>query len=492
LNHQNLSIERYRVRGTDYSTSKSQPPRAKAPRARDFARACHDGPSAIVRHAAVFFAFAAALSLTNCKGLVRQMWERAMRAGIVAGCVALAILTGGCDSNDSRFFRYGIGTNLYSEDIVQATQYQDIYLTELCRQAVPMLVTTETVCINAGLSINDWDLIVQAGLNDIDRRCDAYLAWLDDRKRTNSAVLKQIGDTLAVSQGIMRLSGVGADPITMAGLAFGFATNTFTNVNSRLLLEVDKTTVQTLVLRRRADYRLQLRDVRVQNKPAVVHALRSYLNICTPFTIETDINSTITVFQQVGAVGLDRRGPLVSPDTVGVPATARTRVNVGGQVDPKPVIAEIYKSYLANYDPNVHSSTYVEGVLNALCVPPADYRSSTKVRGLINAYETGIHQGSSRARIDGVLDVNELRALTRMGPCPPDFRNAYERTTFQTATAQSIAKPLSNVPGVGTVSESTPLRELRAKIITARRAVGMEDRLVPDQITRDFFDRLDQ
>ena len=110
MNHQNLSIERYRVRGTDHPTSKSQPPRAKAPRGRDFARACHDGPIAIVRHAAVFFAFAAALSLTNCKGFVREMWERAMRAGVVAGCVALALLVGGCDPSERNYFRNGIGT----------------------------------------------------------------------------------------------------------------------------------------------------------------------------------------------------------------------------------------------------------------------------------------------------------------------------------------------------------------------------------------------
>jgi hypothetical protein len=98
LNHQNLSIERYRVRGADHPTSKSQLPRAKAPRGRDFARACHDGPIAIVRHAAVFFAFAAALSLTNCKEFVREMWERAMRAGIVAAGVALAVGVGACST----------------------------------------------------------------------------------------------------------------------------------------------------------------------------------------------------------------------------------------------------------------------------------------------------------------------------------------------------------------------------------------------------------
>lgn len=233
LNRQNLSIERYRVRGADHLTSKSQSPRAKAPPVRDFTLACHDGPDAIVRHTAIFFAFAAALSLTNCKEFVREMWERAMRAGIVAGCVALALLVGGCDTTDSRFFRYGIGTDLYSEDIVQTTQLQDIYLTELCRQALPVVSTADSQCLTAMPNSNGWNLIVQAGLNDVDRRCDSYLAWLDDRRRTNNAVLKELGDITVASQAIMRVAGVGANPITLAGLAFGLAANTFTNVNSR-------------------------------------------------------------------------------------------------------------------------------------------------------------------------------------------------------------------------------------------------------------------
>src|SRR6187399_2760789 len=94
LNHQNLSIERYSVRGADYPTSRSQPPRANALRGRDVARACYAGPDAIVHDAEVLFALTAALSITDCRGFVRDTWERAMRAGIVAGCVALALLTG--------------------------------------------------------------------------------------------------------------------------------------------------------------------------------------------------------------------------------------------------------------------------------------------------------------------------------------------------------------------------------------------------------------
>jgi hypothetical protein len=105
-------------------------------------------------------------------------------------------------------------------------------------------------------------------------------------------------------------------------LAFGLAANTFTNVNSRLLLEVDKTTVQTLVLRRRNEFRLDVSRKNITDRPTAVHALRLYLTICTPFTIETDINSTVTVFQQAGARALEVKEPLVS-----------IRVSVSGRGD---------------------------------------------------------------------------------------------------------------------------------------------------------------
>jgi len=107
-----------------------------------------------------------------------------MRAGIVAICIGLALLVGGCDyTTDSRYFRYGIGTDLYSEDIVATTQLQDIYLTELCRQALPLISTSDGICTSQTPGPNGWNLIVQAGLNDVDRRCDSYLEPDDIRLR---------------------------------------------------------------------------------------------------------------------------------------------------------------------------------------------------------------------------------------------------------------------------------------------------------------------
>jgi hypothetical protein len=334
-----------------------------------------------------------------------------MRAGIVAWCTGLALLVSGCDTTDSRFFRYGIGTELYTEDIVQATQLQDIYLTELCRQALPPLSAVEGQCLATS---RGWDLIVQAGLNDIDRRCDSYLAWLDDRRRTNAAVLKELGDVTVATQAIMRVSGVSANPITLAGLAFGLAANTFTNVNSRLLLEVDKTTVQTLVLRRRDDYRLSLRNIRIDNRPAAVHALRSYLNICTPFTIETDINSTVTVFQMGGAAALNRP-PLISAETVRGVVIERAR-------DP------MQKTDFSQVRPAAKQG-FITDVQLALCVPTVDGVAGGTTLTAIKSYLEAIPRAvpnpidptSTTLRPILKKAVDEVRDCNALG-----FKSAFE------------------------------------------------------------------
>jgi hypothetical protein len=336
--------------------------------------------------------------------------------GVVAGCVALAVLVSGCDTTDSQYFRYGIGTDLYSADIVQTTQFQDLYLTELCRQALPVVSTSDGQCLNAVPNPNGWNLIVQAGLNDVDRRCDSYLAWLDDRRRTNSAVLKELGDITVASQAIMRVAGVGANPITLAGLAFGLAANTFTNVNSRLLLEVDKTTVQTLVLHRRDAYRLQLQGIVVDSRPAAIHALRSYLTICTPYTIETDINSTITVFQAGGAGALERP-PLVNAETVRGTTIQRAR-------DPLP---ERKPPPLEKLKP-----AFITNVQVALCVPEADVNGvvGPSTIAAIRGYLQGLPHKIPPDPIDPTsADLRPLMqtAIGDVGSCAAGhFKTAFE------------------------------------------------------------------
>ena len=317
------------------------------------------------------------------------------RTGAILACVGLALLAGGCDTTDSRYFRFGIGRDLHSPDIAETTQYQELYLSELCRQASPVI----SPVIAADCTPNDWALIVQAGLNDIDRRCDGYLAWLDDRRRTNSAILKQLGDTTVAAQGIMRLAGVGADPITIAGLAFGFASSTFTNINSRLLLEVDKTTVQTLVMRRRANFRLEPVLARISNRPGAIHALRLYLTICTPFAIEADINSTITVFQVGGASALIRP-PLIDAETIRATTISRARDPLPER--PPPDRPRVIRGFISD-------------VQLALCVPTVD----------------GVVGGSTLAAVRLYLE-----ALPRSVPDPIDLTSTALRPILRRAVSE--------------------------------------------------------
>jgi hypothetical protein len=238
-----------------------------------------------------------------------------MRGGIVGACVGLALLVSGCETLDGTYLREGVGTTVPITDIVATTNLQELYFGEVCRQAgLPFIRTADgaLLCDNAAMAPPAWTLFVQAGMNDIDRRCDAYLAWLDDRRRWREPLLKQLHSTAAATAAIMGLSGVGATPIAIVGAAFGFAQETFVNLSGRLITEVNHSTVQSLVLTRQNDYRAGLRNTLIANGPAALYALRSYLRICMPMTIETEINTTLT--------GVDRNGvppvPLITPATI--------------------------------------------------------------------------------------------------------------------------------------------------------------------------------
>ncbi|MCK1446725.1 hypothetical protein IVB43_30605 [Bradyrhizobium sp. 48] len=360
------------------------------------------------------------------------------RIGTAAVCLALALTAAACDTTDSRYFRYGIGTDLYSTDIADATQLQDFYLTELCRQALPVLSSPEVGCANFAPTTGAWNLIVQAGLNDVDRRCDAYLAWLDDRRRTNNAILKEIGDITVASQAIMRVSGVGPNPITLAGLAFGLASNTFTNVNSRLLLEIDKTTVQTLVLRRRDEFRLDLKRIVITDRPTAVHALRLYLTICTPFTIETDINTTVTVFQQVGAVGLDNKGPLVNPATIGAFKPA-TDIGTPPPRPPGGPTVEAFKAIIVNYDPKKHTAILVAGLARKLCLTDKDSTNAPRMSAGIKIFQMTQRDmlGRPQTKVTGKLSDAEITLLEDAQKCD----STQARNYFESRLPDGIKNP---------------------------------------------------
>ena len=242
-----------------------------------------------------------------------------MRAGIVAGSIALALLVSGCDTLDWRYTNEGIGTDLYVSETANQARLQEIYVGYICQQAgLPYEERGDLLfCREASIS-SSWQIFVQAGMNDIDRRCDAYLTWLDNKRRSVGPIHQQILDTEATT--LLVLGATIADPtkaIAVVGAAFGLAAHSFTNFNSRFLFEVEKSTIQSVVLTRQQKYRETLPKI-IDNRPAAIYALRQYLRLCMPMTIETQINTTVKLFERGGIAALEQSAakPMVDARTV--------------------------------------------------------------------------------------------------------------------------------------------------------------------------------
>lgn len=382
----------------------------------------------------------------------------------LGACVGLALLMGACNSVDSQYFREGIGTGLYATDLPDATQFERAYVAHICEQA-GFGATDE------GCAIANWATFVQAGMNDIDRRCDGYLAWLDNRKRSTGPILKQIADTSIATQGIMRLAGVGADPITIAGLAFGFAASTFTNVNSRLLTELNHSTVQTVVLNRQNGFRNDLKGRLISTRPDAIHALRQYLRICMPFTIETEINTTITAFERGGAGALESRDKLVSSTTVGTPAAPF----MGATPLPRTAGPRTPPAGGATSAERAEEVADLAKIQDLICVRPTGAFDPQTRQGLRILQET---LGATNPT--GEINRRDLRAILQQlsrsefkEVCKAPHVNFYERTVFnKSEDILRFQNELNRWIAGGRITETGALGEAtRAKIAAVRAAM---------------------
>lgn len=407
----------------------------------------------------------------------------------VLAAIAVATTMAACDPLDRQYFQSGIGTELYTPDLAAITQLQDVYLGELCRQSLPTLSSASVATCS-----NSWNLIVEAGMNDIDQRCDAYLSWLNDKRRTNAAVIKQLGDMAWATQNIMNITGASANPITIVGTAFGLATNTFTNVNSRLLFEVDRTTVQTLVLNRRNDYRKSMAQIDVSSRPAAVHALRSYLTICTPFAIETDINATVTIFQQGGAKGNSK--PLVDPGTVAPRRADKPIIVTPPPRQPAPGTKGLVEPVVIGFE-------RAKAIQRILCVPDNGDMSAPATRSALVDLKAALYFPRKSAAIssDKIEDEDQLveveKAVHAISSCSaerlagPFEAGIFARLrpeTIRTRIKKSLELAGGTAPGElvspGTLTRGESIRAAVAQLRTLYKAkFGLQEGTSIDEAT---------
>jgi hypothetical protein len=417
------------------------------------------------------------------------------RKGAILACVGLALLAGGCNVTENNYIREGIGTEIYVADAMDTAVLQDTYIAVMCRQAgldsspggdVP-------VCAIPALGSPSWMMIVQAGMNDIDRRCDAWLTWLDNKARWTGPIHQQILHTQSALQAILGYTL--ADPVTainIAGAVFGFASNTFSNFNNRLLFQLEKSTVQGLVLQRQQDYRGQLPRL-IDNRPAAIYALRQYLRLCMPITIETQVNTTVKIFESGGPQALAQSRRMIDGGSVNtavaVGPAPRDRIAPPPPPPPQQTLPA-YADIILGYQASLHTIPRIEPILRKLCVPQEELRAiSPRINALIQVYQLAAGEP-----VTGKLTRGQLAALNGVRDCATaSFKNYYEANllpggvnTSDTVTALNLFLPANQKIAAG-----ASIADVRARIPEVRNAVAssltIRSQFLSDQLTSDMM-----
>lgn len=374
-----------------------------------------------------------------------------MRAGIVAIYCAFMLLLSGCSSLEESLIQQGIGTELPAVDIAESTRRLQVYLSYLCEQAGGVRIAGDTPeaapgCNMSGTGGAGWSLVVRAGFNDIDRRCDSYLGWLSARRRDRSAILSQIHDTRTFTEALLYTTGVGAAPIAIAGLAFGLASNSFTNYYSRLLFEIEKSTVSLLVHEKRLRYREKL-SIGIATQPDAVHVLREYLLICTPFYIEDLINqrtrdsiSDNTPADKGNADQIRRSivaGALLNSIPKG--GAGAPLPGVGTNPPPPPVESNMMEG-LTDSERKM-SKSVGRSIQSNLCVAPStsfdDATRDAIQQAKVGANQSGPSERPFNNTRNQIASAAEAQIFFRSRPCNLDmsgvdrgYRTAFEKFTF--------------------------------------------------------------
>jgi len=413
-----------------------------------------------------------------------------MRGVAAVFLCAATLLASGCSFFlEERLISTGIGTELPAEDIAETNRKLEAYLSYLCEQVTASKIETRGDPSNFVCNVQPfaagWTLLVKAGFNDIDRRCDGYLAWLSSRRRNRSAILSQITDMRTFTEALLFATGVSATPLAIVGMAFGLASSTFTNYYTRLIFEIEKSTVEVVVREKRLQFRERINTVLINNQPDAVFALREYLLICTPYYIESVINQRTR-----DSISNNRPGDEAHPEQVraamvseallrSIPSSPRDPIVVQPRIEP------LMEDGRNAVEQAITRSTG-QSIQSNLCVAPLTPRFDPATREAIRQAKVGGNQSGPNARPfnntrDGIESRSETQIFLGSRPCSSDmsgidrgYRTAFEKFAFANEAAvkdlqNRLALCNPNLNATGRFDDST-----RAAIKNARKGAGLD------------------
>jgi hypothetical protein len=397
----------------------------------------------------------------------------------------------GCQSPSSQYLMNGIGAELPARDMKRAATLQNAYFNYLCQQAGLVDGSFTDKPGNCTIQPRDesgWMMIVRQGMNDIDRRCDAYLEWLDNKQRSAGPLRNQLRDLQGAVQGIMFAVDPGSTAaLEIVGLAFGLIDRSLQNYNSRLLDLVEPSTRNSVVLNALRDFRHQMNERRLQfgTRPDAEYALREYMRRCLPFAIEAQINDLSTLGSQ-GVSPKDATTIFEAPVDMGSNFNARPSApSTLTNIEPVRPPRGAPESAISEDEKRI-GRPEVKAFQGVLCVDSdGEYGPITRANIVLFQDVTG-----NRAQLKsspGVLDKRDIGILRKGKKCKAPNGNYFESVNLSSDLIRSIAKKLKE--DFPEVDEGSSLSELRPFIKEKRRRLGLDNGpngVFSDQLTPDL------
>lgn len=385
-------------------------------------------------------------------------------------CAGMAVAVAGCDPvTDRQYVREGVGVELGYSRLNEVTASQEDYIDYICQQA-GYSALTPMGRISSCMDNQGWTAFVQADMNDIDRRCDAYLSWLDAKRRDREPVLRQFAAASAAAHSILTVSGAGTDSLNIVSTAFGLAAASYANWNSRLLLEVNQSTVQNLIYSRQTDFRNAIAKEAVQDRPRAIYLLRNYIRICLPITIETDINTSITLVQRGDPMDA-KKNPVVQTAALQLDVykpTPSTPPPVAFIFNPTPGTVEETLSFQNGIKIQKAICTKADGNFG----PP-----DSETRKNLQEFKAGFHMkklDTQKGVITSGIERSQALRAVRLAPnCKKaKFASAYEVGAFTKLGDAGIRKMLTDSLAKVSGDEKADATALATKLKSAKAPAG--------------------
>lgn len=269
-----------------------------------------------------------------------------------------------------------------------------------------------------------WQDVVDTGMHYVDTVCDDYINAIFKYERARDSAKSGVALTGAATLAAMGILQASAEAVALVGTAFGLTSGLIDTVSTAVVYNVRASAVETAVRKSQDAYRQGLEGRTYTTQAAALGAVRGYLALCLPATIENTIGRAVAT-------------AAIEP-TKGPASNIAPRLSINRDVGPPyrdasdplpPVVPQPPPDGVRN--PMSRAEKFLtsrEGqrIQRALCIAPdGDFGPSTRQAIAL------FRQRSGATPMTGGLGVLEVQDLLKAGDCDRAlYANAYERFVY--------------------------------------------------------------